>query len=226
MNAKKNGQPNVEPAHTQSGVTSPNDSHWWWLAACVVGLAVFAAAAFLVYRRPTAHGWELAIFHAINNLPNSLRPLFIVATLAPNALLIGAVCVVATALLKLWQLTWQLAAAVLGAAATGFLAKHFINRPRPGGLDIGAHVRAHETDAAFPSGHALIITVVVLVLWPYLPRGWRWLVALIVPVVGIARLYLGVHLPLDIIGGVALGVAIVACMRMLPAKLRTLLRFD
>jgi membrane-associated phospholipid phosphatase len=78
----------------------------------------------------------------------------------------------------------------------------------------------------FPSWHAAAITVIMLTLLPYLRGKWRLAVPLLIAAVCISRLYLGVHIPLDIVGGVALGTAIVASIRILPQHIRVLLRID
>jgi undecaprenyl-diphosphatase len=65
-----------------------------------------------------------------------------------------------------------------------------------------------QSGLGYPSGHAAVAAAAAVVLAPHLPRRWRlpmWLVAL---AVGPMRAYVGAHLPLDVLGGVALGVAI------------------
>ncbi|PJK01155.1 hypothetical protein CO641_04390 [Lysobacteraceae bacterium NML91-0213] len=64
----------------------------------------------------------------------------------------------------------------------------------------------HETTYSFPSGHAMgsmsLALVLVLLGWP---TRWRWMLvaamAVFVPMVGLSRVYLGVHYPSDIIAG-------------------------
>ncbi len=60
----------------------------------------------------------------------------------------------------------------------------------------------------YPSGHAAVAAAVAAVAAPHLPRQWRpaaWATAL---AVGPMRAYVGAHLPLDVVGGAALGIAI------------------
>lgn len=57
----------------------------------------------------------------------------------------------------------------------------------------------------FVSGHAAIATALATALWPYLTTRGRVLSIVLASVVGLGRVYAGAHLPLDVVGGVAIG---------------------
>lgn len=202
-----------------------DDSRKWWGAALAISAVLFLLGAYIAHTH-TLTGLNLSLFRMINNWPNGLRVFFLVVIVSSNSLWIAIAALVMTSLLKFYQLTWQLAAATITAAGLGFVAKAVIAQPRPYKLVSSLHMRTLETDGSYPSGHVLIVTVIIATLWPYLPRGWRWLIAGVIPLMAIARIYLGVHTPIDVIGGFALSLAVVSAMRLLPEPLRKKLRFD
>jgi undecaprenyl-diphosphatase len=86
----------------------------------------------------------------------------------------------------------------------------FVSRSRPGTTIVGAIVRGNTPvrGVAFVSGHVMLLTGLAVVITPYL-RGWPRVVPwVIVGLVAIARIYLGAHAPVDVVGGFALGLAI------------------
>lgn len=94
----------------------------------------------------------------------------------------------------------------------GLLAKALVGRARP----VVEDPISHSPGFSFPSGHAfnvaVVTTVVVFLLWPLLsPAGHRVAIVLAVVfslVVGLDRIFLGVHFPSDVLAGYVLGVGI------------------
>jgi membrane-associated phospholipid phosphatase len=115
-------------------------------------------------------------------------------------------------LLLLWRRRWGDALfwilAVGGAAVLNLAAKQLFGRIRP---DLWLSL-APETTFSFPSGHAMgsmaLVAALIVLVWP---TSWRWpaiiLGGLFVFLVGLSRIYLGVHYPSDILAGWAASLA-------------------
>lgn len=96
----------------------------------------------------------------------------------------------------------------------GFLLKLAVDRSRPVGL-LG-DVIARETIVrgnGFPSLHVALATVMSLTLMLYAPKKLWWLPLPWIVLVAWSRLYLGVHAPMDILGGLCLGALVVFGVR-------------
>jgi undecaprenyl-diphosphatase len=108
------------------------------------------------------------------------------------------------------------AVSVAGAALINFLAKQAFGRVRP---DLWIS-RVHETTYSFPSGHAMstmaVVTALTFLLWK---TRWKWAAlvagAVFVFLVGLSRVYWGVHYPSDILAGWAASLAWVAGVKMM-----------
>jgi membrane-associated phospholipid phosphatase len=109
-----------------------------------------------------------------------------------------------------WTALW-VAVTIVGIGPLTTLLKDFFGRVRPDYAQGGARLDT----LSFPSGHAsgiaTLVTVGLLLAWPLLsPRARRsWLLAgvALALLVGLTRIWLGVHYPSDVLGGWALGVA-------------------
>lgn len=105
--------------------------------------------------------------------------------------------------------------ALLASFLVNQYAKGWFATPRPFELDPSVVRTQRALDGAlgpgFPSGHAQSATT----FWGFAAllarRPWFWGVAgLLVALIAFSRLYLGVHVPVDVVGGLAIGAVVVA----------------
>jgi glycosyltransferase 2 family protein len=86
------------------------------------------------------------------------------------------------------------------------IAKGFVGRPRPAEYFTDLVLRDPWVGGpGFPSGHTALATAAALVAWSYLPRKYRWIVPVWIIGVAVSRMYVGVHAPMDLVGGFAVG---------------------
>ncbi len=79
----------------------------------------------------------------------------------------------------------------------------FYHHPRPF-VFYGFTPLISESGWSFPSGHAAWFFALAFVVW-YANRKWGWWFFALATIMGVARIYVGVHWPLDIAGGAAIG---------------------
>lgn len=126
---------------------------------------------------------------------------------------LGLVVLVVAGFLML-QTRYRTAVVVLITTATGDALntgmKHLFNRPRP---TIVPHMRVVYS-TSFPSGHAMESAIVYLTLAAILMRASDsrltkmyilGIAVLLTTLVGVSRVYLGVHYPTDVLGGWIIG---------------------
>src|SRR6266700_369630 len=86
---------------------------------------------------------------------------------------------------------------------------------RPATLLDDVHLRnAPAHGLGFVSGHVAVISALVVIAWPYLSRRWRTITVLVAVLVALARVHVGAHLPLDVVGGAGLGIAVAGLVRL------------
>jgi undecaprenyl-diphosphatase len=125
--------------------------------------------------------------------------------------LISAIALCILLSLKDRPAAWQLFLNSVGAGIWTELTKNIIERARPEEV---THL-VQDSGFSYPSGHSLasasLYLTVAILAGHHLPTKGRVLVfclaAIIVSLVGMSRVYLGVHYPSDVASGVLLGAA-------------------
>ncbi|MEP6992549.1 MAG: phosphatase PAP2 family protein [bacterium] len=178
-----------------------------WLVGMAFGYALSRTSTWRL-----GASWErdvLGWMHA-HPLPTALDQLMLyMPYLGTNLTILPLIIVVG---LVLWRRYHQPLIAIhllvvsLGSLSLNPTMKHILDRPRPALYPL----RGMWTWASYPSGHLILTTALYLTLSLMLleARGWRWpFVAtfVIVFLTAYSRLYLSVHWPTDLIGGLLIG---------------------
>ena len=178
----------------------------------------------------TFAGFDLGITTAVHNLYDAagwlFTPFFEFISLLGKG---GIFLILLSALLMLYRPTRRFGTSMLlgltiGFAITNLFLKIAIARPRPYTdtdsvfyqlwLTVNQHT---ESDKSFPSGHmtAACASMIPLVI---LARPWqKILAALFAILMGLSRIYLCVHFPSDVLGGLIVGL-FAGCMAVLIAQ--------
>ncbi len=179
----------------------------------ILGAALLAGCC-LIAASESVSTFELGIFTAVNALPSwlyglmwllmqlgSLAAVFVVAALA----VLG----------RRFRMAAELLAGGLAAYVAALGLKDLIGRGRPGQMlsDVIYHGDPAQ-GLGFPSGHAAVSAALAAVAVPFLARRWRRWIWAIPAVVGFARVFVGAHLPLDVVAGFLLGWTIGAAVHL------------
>ena len=173
----------------------------------LLGTALLVLVVTTLAARNELTSTEERVFRSVNDLPQGIHSLvwpfmqYGTFITIPFLAAIALVC-------RRYRLAIALALAGVGVYLLALVVKQMVERGRPGALLTGVEER--ETFGAeslgFPSGHAAVAAALTVVVAAYLSTRWMIVAIALGAVVIFGRVYVGAHLPLDVIGGVALGV--------------------
>jgi len=185
------------------------------LASAAAG-ALILAISVLAARGATIPRWEQRLFHLVNGLPGWLFvPLWPVMQLGNLAVGTGAGLAVAWAAGELPVAIGVALAAGLKLVAERLIRQrittHLPARQRPGTSQTDAILRGGDVPSSgwsFPSGHAVLIAAITLVVAPVLPAGWELVPLALTGGVMVGRVFVGAHNPLDVTAGAGAGLLV------------------
>ncbi len=166
--------------------------------------------------------WEKDLFFLLNkSIKNKLCDIFfpLITRLAEDAVLLAICAIVFLLGKRKAKVTSMLAVTAIALSRLSVqILKHIFNRPRPFFVYKDINIFTAIRGSSFPSGHAtLIFSVATVLSFKYKRISWIFITFAIL--IGLSRVYMGLHYPSDIISGAVLGISIGMCILYLENKL-------
>lgn len=181
-----------------------------YIVYAMLGIVIFLFGWLIV--RGGVGSLETYVFRFFNELPSFLTPIVMLISLFGT---IGFVLV--ATFISLLRRHYAHALKFLLAGVMAWLIvkwlKTYALRARPS--EILPNVRLREkldSVIGYPSGHAAVVTALGVVAYMYVPKKYHRIITIIIIAVCISRLFLGMHLPMDVIGGFGVGLAIASVL--------------
>jgi membrane-associated phospholipid phosphatase len=199
-----------EVAEVAAHVVEPT-AEWRWtpgdtLRAVVAGLTLLIAGIVASRGVPA---WEEAVFLKINGLPDWMYPVLWAPMQLGNVWVATGAAAVAGLLVRRFRSAAVLVVTPFVAWMVAKAIKTAVDRGRPEAMGLDVVIRGEaETGLGFISGHATVAFALAGALAAHLRQPWRSVAVGLAVAVAVARVYVGVHLPLDVIGGAACGLLI------------------
>ncbi len=154
---------------------------------------------------------DYQIFSAINNLAGRWAALDWVGIFCAKYLIFFIFFIAALIVLfgkkeKIGQFLFAVKIFLAGtlAYALKLFILLFYNRPRPFAMHTVTQLIDKSSEGSFPSSHATVAFAIAFSIYFY-NKKWGAAFLILATLVGLGRVYVGVHYPFDILGGVLIG---------------------
>ena len=174
----------------------------WLVATAVLVLAT------LPVRPHRVAEWEEDTFHAINRLPGGLLDWVLSAIMQLGNVFFVGFATLAALIARKVRFALDLFVAGTSAWILAKVVKELVERGRPADLLTDVTLRDPTSGLGFVSGHTAVAFALATIANSYLGLKGRIACWTLASLVGFARIYVGAHLPLDVLGGAALGWAV------------------
>lgn len=189
----------------------------WQCAEAVAAAVVLGASACRARAGRVGRGEE-RLFRSVNDAPDAVH---LPAWTVMQAGSLAAVFVVSALQYRRGRVAVAKATIVAGTAvwAGVKVVKPLIGRRRPDELLPRVRVRGHaQSGLGYPSGHAAVAATLALIAAGRGGEAGQVAGVASGAAIGGARMYVGAHLPLDVAGGVAIGVLVARGANALLAR--------
>ncbi len=189
------------------------------IAACSIALGLLVTRV-IVANRAIGHDDEYFVRVLAHHRSSGLTEASVIGSIMAGGValpILVAVIALAAACLKQWRVAAFVVFALVIESAAYRTTTLVVHRHRP----IVHRLEQLPVNASYPSGHtaasiAVYCGLALLLTSRVTSRAWRyaiWAIAVAIPVfVALSRMYRGMHHPLDVLGGAAIGVATLALL--------------
>ncbi|RJQ25273.1 phosphatase PAP2 family protein [Candidatus Parcubacteria bacterium] len=166
--------------------------------------------------------FDLGIFQFISEFANrsALADWFVVVIAEYLPYLAGIIAIILWIRIPAWRERMRLFIIITFSLliARGFIFEiihYFYSRPRPF-IALQITPLFIETSYAFPSSHAIVLTILGCVVY-MISKRWGIIFLLFACINALARIYSGVHWPTDSLGGIVIAlIAVVIAIKVFP----------
>ena len=180
-----------------------NKIEWIILFICLIG---FIALAEDVFNKEIMEG-DIIGYNIISNLliSSTVTPVARVITLLGGTIFIISSAVLLFIIIKNKKIGFLILANLAIVATLNQLLKHILKRPRPTGYRL-----IEVSGYSFPSGHSMVSMAhygfLIYLIYKYVKNKYiKWIsiciLSIFICLIGISRIYLGVHYTSDVLAG-------------------------